>query len=321
MKADLRPFGIAVGHATDQVGATGCTVIRAIDAPFRASAHVIGRSTGSRELALLDPVASNDRVDAILLTGGSAYGLDAAAGVMQWMEEHGRGFPIGGGVVPIVPAAVLFDLAPLGKFSSRPTPKMAYSACELASASIVDEGSVGAGTGCTVGKAAGIAHAMKGGIGAAVAGVPGASAFAIAAVNAFGDVRDRHGAIIAGVRNDGGGFRGAEQMMAAGELDVRLGEGRNTTLAVVALDFVLTKVELQHVARSAMSAFFRRLSPAGSGVDGDVVFALCPRIGESGSVLRAEALAVAALEEAIERGVRLATGRDGLPGLADSTPR
>jgi L-aminopeptidase/D-esterase-like protein len=161
---------------------------------------------------------------------------------------------------------------------------------------------------------------MKGGIGAATAGTRGAQAFAIAAVNAFGDVRDRHGAIIAGVRTESGGFRGTEPLMASGALDVRFGEGRNTTLAVVALDFVLSKVELQHVARSAASAFHRRLSPAGSGVDGDIVFALCPRSGEPGSVLQAEALAVAALEDAIERAVRLAVGRDGIPGLADPRP-
>ncbi len=318
MNTDLRPYGVAVGHATDIEGATGCTIVRAIDAPLRASAHVIGRSTGSRELALLDPLASNDRIDAVMLTGGSAYGLDAAAGAMQWMEERGRGFAIGGGVVPIIPAAVLFDLAPLGKFSSRPTPAMAYAACESASSSRIDEGSVGAGTGCTVGKGAGIAHAMKGGLGASVSGGKGASAFAIAAVNAFGDVRDRHGAIIAGARDGAGGFRGTEQMMAAGELDALLAAGRNTTLALVAFDFVLTKVELQHVARSATAAFFRRLSPAGSGVDGDVLFVICPRTGETGSVLRAEALATAALEEAIERAVRLAVGRDGIPGLADA---
>jgi L-aminopeptidase/D-esterase-like protein len=318
VRADLRPFGIAVGHATDAEGATGLTVIRAIDAPLRGSAHIIGRATGSRELALLDPVAANDHIDAVLLTGGSAYGLDAAAGVMRWMEERGRGFAIAGGVVPIVPAAVLFDLAPLGKFSARPTPAMAYDACDRASSDAIDEGSIGAGTGATVGKAAGIAGAMKGGVGAAIAASAGGSAFAIAAVNAFGDVRDRSGAIIAGARVATGAFGTTERMIRSGELDERLAAARNTTLAVVALDVTLTKVELQHVARSATAAFHRRLSPAGSAADGDIVFVLCPRSGPAGTVMRAEALATAALEDAIERGVRLAVGREGLPGLADA---
>ncbi|HEV8410575.1 MAG TPA: P1 family peptidase, partial [Gemmatimonadaceae bacterium] len=108
-------FGIAVGHATDAAGGTGLTVVRGIDAPLRASAHILGRATGSRELALLEPAARNDRIDAIMLTGGSAFGLDAAAGVMRWMEERGQGHPVGQGVVPIVPSAVVFDLAPLGR--------------------------------------------------------------------------------------------------------------------------------------------------------------------------------------------------------------
>jgi L-aminopeptidase/D-esterase-like protein len=128
----LLRFGIAVGHSSDVEGATGCTVIRGISAPHRAACAVIGRATGSRELALLTPGHLVERVDAVLLTGGSAYGLDAAAGVMRWMEERGRGFPVGPGVVPIVPAAVIFDLLPLGRFDARPTPEMAYAACDSA---------------------------------------------------------------------------------------------------------------------------------------------------------------------------------------------
>ena len=315
-KSDLAQFGIAIGHATDTVGATGLTVIRGISGPLRASAHVMGRSTGSRELALLDPLASNDRIDAVLLTGGSAYGLDAAAGVMRWMEERGRGFPIAGGVVPIVPAAVLFDLAPLGNFASRPTAQMAYDACETAVSSGIAEGSVGAGTGCTVGKMAGVAGAMKGGLGIAVAESNGAAAAAIVAVNAFGDVRDANGAILAGARGADGAFVDGARLAAAGALDAIFAAGRNTTLAVVVFDAPLSKIELQQVARSAAAAMHRRITPAGSSVDGDVLFALSPREGKAGSVLRAEALATVALEAAIERAVRLAVGRDGVPGLA-----
>ncbi|HET7188739.1 MAG TPA: P1 family peptidase, partial [Gemmatimonadaceae bacterium] len=126
--------GLVVGHATDAEGATGCTVILGETGPFRCAVHVVGRATGTRELALLEPGQLVDRVDAILLAGGSAYGLDAAAGVMRWMEERGRGFPVGAGVVPIVPAAVIFDLAPLGRFDARPTPAMGHAACDAAAA-------------------------------------------------------------------------------------------------------------------------------------------------------------------------------------------
>jgi L-aminopeptidase/D-esterase-like protein len=304
---DLTRFGIAVGHATDIAGATGLTVVRGISSPLRASAYVMGRATGTRELALLDSQASNDRIDAVLITGGSAYGLDAAAGIMRWMEERGRGFPIAGGMVPIVPAAVLFDLAPLGTFSARPTAQMAYDACESASPSGIAEGSVGAGTGCTVGKMAGIGGAMKGGLGIAVAESNGAAAAAIVAVNAFGDVRDGKGAIIAGARAPDGTFVDGEKLAASGALDARFAAGRNTTLAVVVFDAPLTKVELQQVARSAAAAMHRRITPAGTSVDGDVIFALSPREGPPGSVLRAEVLATAALEDAIERAVRLAS--------------
>src|SRR5205823_10908782 len=130
--ADFRALGVAVGHGTDADGATGVTVVRGIDAPLRAGASVFGRATGTRELHSLSVDHLVDRIDAVMLTGGSAYGLDAAAGIMRWMEERGRGFTVPGGVVPIVPAAVIFDLAPLGRFDARPTAAMAYDACESA---------------------------------------------------------------------------------------------------------------------------------------------------------------------------------------------
>ncbi|MEW5918421.1 MAG: P1 family peptidase, partial [Gemmatimonadota bacterium] len=145
--SDFSSLGVALGHATDEVGGTGLTVIRAIEADYvlRGAAAIVGRATATREVATLTPDHIAKRVDAILLTGGSAYGLDAAAGVMRWMEERGRGFPIAGGVVPIVPAAAVFDLAPLGKFAARPTASMAYDACERAQPNGIAEGSVGAG--------------------------------------------------------------------------------------------------------------------------------------------------------------------------------
>jgi L-aminopeptidase/D-esterase-like protein len=319
----LERFGLSVGHATDEAGATGLTVIRGTSAPHRASAAVIGRATGTRELSLLEPGHLVERVDAVLLTGGSAYGLDAAAGVMRWMEAHGRGFPVAGGVVPIVPAAVLFDLAPLGTFA-RPTAAMAETACAGAVPAGIAEGSVGCGTGLTVGKVRGRDLAMKGGFGLAVAEGHGCAAVAMAAVNAFGDVRDAQGRIIAGARAGTGARAGAfadtARLVARGaEGPPRAfgGAAPNTTLAVVALDAAFSKLELRQVAGAAMAAYHRRLSPAGSSFDGDIVFALSPLDGPRAPLAQAEMLVVAALEEAIERAVRLAKGRDGVPGLAD----
>ena len=318
MTPTLARFGLAVGHATDGEGGTGCTVIRGVAAPLRGAVAVLGRATGSRELALLEPGHLVERVDAILLSGGSAYGLDAAAGVMRWMEERGRGFPVGPGVVPIVPAAVLFDLAPCGRFDARPTAAMAYAACEAATTEGIAEGSIGAGTGLTVGKCLGPAGAMKGGIGLAVVEGAGCAAAAIVAVNAFGDVRDASGGILAGARGPDGRFVDTAARLAAQGTPPALAAGApNTTLAVVAVDAALSRLALQGVARAATAAFHRRITPAGSRVDGDIVFALAPMEGPTADPGQAEMLAVAALEAAIERAVRLARGRDGVPGLGD----
>jgi L-aminopeptidase/D-esterase-like protein len=316
---DLTPFGLALGHATDVDGATGLTVVRGIDGPFRACAAVVGRATGSRELHAASPDHLVDRVDAVLLTGGSAYGLDAAAGVMRWMEERGRGFPVGAGVVPIVPAAVLFDLGPLGSYDARPTPAMAYDACDRARPLVTEQGSVGAGTGATVGKALGATYAMKGGIGAAVVTGGAMSVAALAAVNAFGDVRDGEGRIIAGARTPGGFVDTAR---VVGESVPDTGPMANTTLCVVAVDAPMGRTALAQLARAATAALYRRITPVGTTFDGDTVFALCPLppvpvVERAQLALQAESLAVQALEVAIERAVMLAVGRDGIPGLAD----
>lgn len=301
--ASLARFGLAVGHATDVDGGTGCTVVRGVTAPHRAACAVLGRATGTRETALLEPGHLVERVDAILLTGGSAYGLDAAAGVMRWMEERGRGFSVGAGVVPIVPAAVIFDLLPLGRFDARPTPQMAYDACETATSEGIAEGSVGAGTGATVGKLRGPAGAMKGGLGIAVVQGHGCAAAAIAVVNAFGDVRDAHGNIIAGARLEDGSFVDTARAIAGGAPSGGFTAGTNTTLCVVAVDCALTRLELQAVARSAGAGLLARITPAGTMADGDVVFALAPMDGQKGNAAQAEQLARQALEQAIERAV------------------
>ena len=246
MTLSLERFGLAVGHATDDGGATGCTVIRGVGAPHRAAVAVIGRATATREISLLEPGHLVERVDAILLTGGSAYGLDAAAGVMRWMESRGRGFPVGAGVVPIVPAAALFDLGPLGRFDARPTAAMAEQACDAATTSAIGEGAVGAGTGLTVGKVLGRSGAMKGGVGLAMREADGCAAMALVAVNAFGDIRGADGGIIAGARRPGGGFADSARVLAAGGAERAFGAASasvapNTTLAVVAVDAALSQ--------------------------------------------------------------------------------
>ena len=313
---------MAIGHASDDIGATGVTVVRGIDAPFRAGCALLGRATGTRELDALSPRHLVDRVDAIVLTGGSAFGLDCAGGVMRWMEERGRGFGVGVGVVPIVPAAVVFDLAPCGSPTARPTALMAYEACDLAEPNGFAEGSVGAGTGTTVGKAAGIERAMKGGVGITLQSAGELQVAAIAVVNALGDVRDAEGRIIAGARSDAGDFVDLSRSLASGSLPA---ESRfatqalhNTTLAVVMTNATLSREELAQLAAASSIALGRRITPVGTSYDGDVVFATSPLNGLAATPLQVEVLAVAALEGAIERAVRMARGRDGIPGLADS---
>ena len=319
VSADLSALGLAVGHATDHAGATGLTIVRGVDRAFRCSAAAIGRATGTRELHAASPFHLVDRTDAVMLTGGSAYGLDAAAGAMRWMEERQRGHPVNGGVVPIIPAAVIFDLVPLGKFTARPTPAMAYDACDTATSSGIAEGSVGAGTGATVGKAAGIAGAMKGGVGIAVAQAGDVTAGAVAVVNSLGDVRDARGVIIAGARGPDGRFLDGAKLIAEGTVRRKFSDAalQNTTIAVVATSVCLTRVELSQLAHASAAALFRRITPTGTSFDGDVIFAVCPLDGPAAPPPQVEGLAVTALETAVERAVRLAVGRDSIPGLAD----
>ncbi len=307
MTTSFAPCGLVVGHATDVDGATGCTVVRGSERPFRCAVHVLGRATGTRELALLEPAHLVDRVDAILLAGGSAYGLDAAAGVMRWLEERARGFAVGAGVVPIVPGAVVFDLAPLGRFDARPTPAMGYDACERAVAE-PEEGSVGAGTGATVGKAAGPAGAMKGGVGMGAADAGDVVVRAVAVVNALGDVRDARGSIVAGARAPDGSWLDSARFMAHGAGEPSRFDavaGHQTTLCVVSTNIALDRVALGAVARAAGAALYRRITPVGTSFDGDVIFATSPTASEvSAPAAQVEALAVEALETAIERAVR-----------------
>lgn len=310
--------GLRVGHATDREARTGCTVIIG---PFRAVCEVRGMATGSRELSTLSPLHVSPLAHAILLTGGSAFGLDAAAGVMSWLEERGAGYETGAARVPIVPAAVIYDLG-VGRADRRPDAAMGRAACEAAGAGPVGEGAVGVGTGAMVGKLHGLATAMPGGVGSwAVAGA-GFTVGALVVVNAVGDVLDGAGRIVAGARGAGGEFLDTARAIREGALlagpavpepDAVPGVGRsalpgtNTTLAVVATDAPLTKSALQGVARVATTALARRLDPVHTPFDGDVTFAVStadePREVSPGLVLTIGALAAHALETAIERAV------------------
>jgi L-aminopeptidase/D-esterase-like protein len=311
---DFTPLGLMVGHATDREGATGVTVVRHAQSRWRGGYCIVGRATGTRELNALSPTSLADRVDAVMLTGGSAFGLDAAGGVMRWMEEQKRGHPMGDFVVPIVPAAVIFDLLPLGRPDARPTPDMAYAACDSAQSVGFREGSVGAGTGATVGKVAGREGAMKGGVGCWFEQVGELMVGAVAVVNAFGDVRDANGVIIAGARIPDGSFVDSAKILAEGPPSPPATpattenpiSGGNTTLAVIATNATLSRSAVSELAQAASAALYRRITPAGTSYDGDIVFSLCRHEGLNVPLVQVESLAVRVLEMAIERAVRLA---------------
>lgn len=305
--------GLAVGHATRADDGTGCTVVLGPPEGMRAAAVVRGRATGTRELDALQPRHLVPRVHAILLTGGSAYGLGAADGVMRWLAERRRGFDVGVGVVPIVPAAVIFDL-PFRRMA-WPGPDDAYAACEAAGPTVA-EGSVGAGTGASVGKVLGAAGAMKSGIGSWAVRRGELVVGALAVVNAFGDVRDAAGAILAGARR-GDGFADTRAVLGAGgpPEGAFARPAANTTLVVVGTNATLEQADLQEVAAMAVDALAQRVTPVGTRFDGDIVFAVSTGRLEGGSPLAIEMLAQDATAMAVERAVRLAKGTEELPGL------
>jgi L-aminopeptidase/D-esterase-like protein len=311
--------GLTVGHWTDPAGATGCTAVLGPGEGMRAAAAVRGRATGTRELDALDPRHLVGRADALLFTGGSAFGLGAADGVMRWLRERDRGFRVRPDLaIPIVPAAVIFDLGNTGRAPRWPGPQEGYRACEGAGEEIA-EGSVGAGTGATVGKILGLDRAMKGGVGtwAAQEGVVVVSALVV--VNAVGDVRGADGAVLAGARAPGGGFADAVRGLAAGTPPFGTGPGQNTTLAVIATNADLDRTALGGLAHAASDALARRITPYGTTFDGDVTFAVSTARVTAASPLQVEALAAEVVPVAVERAVRLARGTPGVPGLADAS--
>ena len=312
--------GLTVGHWTDLEAATGCTVVLCDGDGAVAGVDVRGSAPGTRETDLLDPVNAVQRVHAVLIGGGSAFGLDAAGGVMHWLEEQGRGVEVGALRVPIVPAAVLFDL-PVGRPDVRPDAAAGEAACEAAGRGPVPQGCVGAGTGATVGKVPGFEHATKSGLGSAsVRLAGGVTVGALVAVNAAGDVVDpASGSVVAGPRREGGGFIRTTEWLR--EHPPEVGVGQSTTLAVVATDAELTKPEAAKVAQMAHDGLARTIDPVHTMLDGDTVFALATgAAGVRADVTAVGAAAAAALAEAVLAAVGEATSLAGVPAVRDLPP-
>ena len=268
------PEGYAVGHWTDLDARTGCTVVIAPDGT-RGAVEVRGGGTGSRELESLSPLANSEGPTAVLLTGGSAFGLAAADGVVRWLEERGLGRPTPLGVIPLVPTAVVFDLAE-GDFDRRPGPDEGYAACEAAAGGVPERGRIGAGTGTAVGKVLGRERATPGGVGYASTRLAGGETLAaIAVANASGDVIEE-GEVLGGPRGDSGELlRSAELMRDMRELpDWGIRPGQSTTLACVCTDAALDKRGCGIVARIASGGIARAVDPAFTPLDGDIVFCL-----------------------------------------------
>jgi L-aminopeptidase/D-esterase-like protein len=312
--------GMAVGHFTETRRPTGCSVVLC-EAGAVAGVDVRGAAPGTRETDLLDPRNSVEQVHAVLLTGGSAFGLDAAGGVMRWLEERGVGVQVGPARVPIVPAAVLFDLW-VGDASIRPDAAAGLAACQAASCEAPAQGSVGAGTGAAVGKLFGIARGMKGGIGSASLKVGGITVAALVAVNAVGDVIDPGtGRPLAGARGDQGQPLGSAQALCSGRVPDKLLQGMSTTIGVLATDAQLTKAQASKLASMAHDGLARSISPVHTPMDGDTLFALAT--GGSGlpgnllvlGALAAEVTARAVLNAVWHAGSLPADPARGIPHL------
>jgi L-aminopeptidase/D-esterase-like protein len=260
-----------VGHYTDLNNITGCTVI--LCPPHTvASCHICGASPGTRELALLAPDKKMETIHALFLTGGSAFGLNAASGVMQYLEENETGYATPFGLVPIVPAAVIYDLN-IGNNKIRPMPENGYRACQEATADFSIQGSIGAATGATVGKWAGLKSAMKGGLGISKSTLDRGWMLAISIVNAVGDIVDYDGQIISGAIDPDKNFL-ARARNSKQHFTPRLGFGENTVLSVLLTNIKLTKLQCYLLACRGQNGLARAIVPATTSYDGDVIFCL-----------------------------------------------
>ncbi|MEJ8824147.1 P1 family peptidase [Variovorax humicola] len=302
--------GIEVGHFSDTRRPTGCTVILAREGAV-GGVDVRGAAPGTRETDLLAPGNLVERVHGVMLAGGSAWGLAAADGAVRWLEEHGVGMDVRYGTLPIMPAAVLFDL-PMGDPRIRPDATAGYAACEAASRQPPAEGNVGAGSGALVGKLFGIDRAMKGGVGTGSVTVAGVTMGALIVCNALGDVIDPDtGRVVAGARTaDGRALLDTRRALLRGDLPQPLLAGTNTTLGVVATDAVLTKVQANRLAMVAHDGLARSINPVHTMSDGDTLFALAtcraPSTGATPGMTVLSAMAAEVVARATLRAVRAA---------------
>ena len=309
--------GIRIGHATYETHHSGCTVFLCPDGT-RGSVDARGPAPGSRELALLAPDKPEDKdVDAILLTGGSAFGLAAADGVMQYLAERNIGHPTPIRPIPIVPAAVVFDLF-LNWGAFTPNAESGYAACAAADSfdGTIEEGNVGAGTGVLVGKWSGFENMMKGGFGVSSLKVGAVTVAAAAVVNAVGDVVDAQSRVLAGARNPHGGWQADGNELRYIEHLAPLPPGTNTTLVVVATNAVLSSSELARMTHQAHNGIAIAVRPSHTRHDGDVAFALST-MQIAASLDLVNNMAVQAVAEAIRNGVRFCETTLGVPGLRD----
>ncbi len=308
--------GVEVGHHELPGGRTGCSVVL-VRGGAVGGVDVRGGAPGTRETDLLNPVNTIERVHAVALSGGSAFGLAVADGVMDWLEERGIGFPVGPFRVPLVPAAILFDLGVAGEGAERPGADCGTRAAEAAGRGPVRRGNAGAGAGATVGKSRGMARAMKGGIGSASLRFDdGLVVAALVAVNAVGDVVDpATGQVVAGVRGEGGHLADARRLLLEGALPP-LSRG-NTTIGVVATNAPLTQAQATRVARMAHDGMARAIYPVHTPSDGDTLFALATGDGPDAPVGRIGALAAEVVARAILDAVRSAGSLPGIPAVRD----
>jgi L-aminopeptidase/D-esterase-like protein len=312
--------GLRVGHFTESRRPTGCTVVL-FEPGAVAGVDVRGSAPGTRETDLLNPINTVERINALVLSGGSAFGLDTASGVMRYLDELKIGYRVGSIVVPIVPAAILFDLG-VGDPKIRPGEQAGYAACQAASSSVPREGNVGAGAGATVGKMFGMKAAMKSGIGTAslAIGSSGLIVGAIVAVNAVGDVRHHEtNKILAGARApDGQSFLDTMAQMLAGTTLVKAKQGGNSTIGIVATNAALSKAEAMKVAQMAHDGLARTINPIHTAFDGDTIFAAATGSAAArADVSTIGAVAAEAMALAVNRAVLTASGLPGLPAHRD----
>jgi len=309
--------GIRVGHAQNNTTKTGVTVVLPPPDGIPAAVHIGGSASSTRQMDSLRLSHLVDRVHGICLSGGSAFGLDAAGGVMSWLEQHGIGIQVTGRIIPIVPSAVIFDLN-FGEGSVRPDATMGFQACENASSGMIEQGSVGAGIGATVGKLLGIDHAMKGGVGSASSVQENLIVGVLAVVNAYGDIIDLDGTILAGVRVSPTSMEKADaaRLLREGRAVSRGASVENTTLAVVAVNARLDKVTALRIAAQASLGMGAVVRPCHTQIDGDLTIVL--GVGEEeADPSRIGLLAADTLQRAIIKAVKRADGFGLLPAWKD----